>query len=743
MFTHNKCRFAYWLVFVALAGSVTHGTEAINDLLEDEVLWREDGWLEAKCHTVEAIAGVQGNYWVDLRNHQSVGQTFRCAGPRLSAVQLGQDDHLGYKGLTFGDRKCQVTMTLRRNGPAGAVVAERTWEANAVIPGLSLRVNEPSDTSTVWYVEVRPSHHDFAQGKNSLNAVLDDAYPSGQLYLSGRAAMGDLHLRVYSRCDLQAKQPTDYVFWSSRPEERLWMDPAKTTRLMLEAIGRDSIELASAKNETESVQLTVTPAPSFNLSSVEVQVTTLEGPKGAELDQGNISIEWLRYSYEIMKDRATDPGRRYPDPLAQTNTVKLADTHEQSRGNVTFLVSLEVPAGQQAGIYRGTARVVVNGSLRRELPLVLEVFDFVLPDETHTRTGLFDAAGGSLERHLWWTSDLAAFRIEMGYPFFAKEHGILRRLKHSEDAYRQVTGEEMQRSFVEFGKLINEYGLHFTFAGPWDDTYRSYRDESGGKEGFMRFWETYYSLLEVNGWASQAYTRMPDELGGDQIGKARAIADMSRRCAPGVRVMVTAMGTPDVLKLSRAVGIADIWCPSSRYLARATEFYLQRQRAGEEIWPYIHAFTFHANDTAGGRMFFWMLEKYGFAGACYWTVGPRGKYENTWFGVQRRDNVWPGDGGLYYPGAPELSDHGLWGSLRLHRIRDGIEDREYFWVMNDLAKRARAAGKLPQELAARVADANALPAELTFSVGNFVHNPRLIEKARRQIAEVIVELQRL
>ena len=365
-----------------------------------------------------------------------------------------------------------------------------------------------------------------------------------------------------------------------------------------------------------------------------------------------------------------------------------------------------------------------------------------MPRETHTRTALFRQNGGSLERHLWWTRDLAEFRIAMGSPFPSDPLSRQRSDKFGNASYAFNLGEGMQRAFVAFGKLITELGLHMTNVSPWGDTYRMFRGEEGGREGVVRFWETYYPLLRDNGWGQQAYCRIPDELKGDQLQRAREIAALFRQHAPGVPILVTSMGTPRPEDLSKAIGIADIWCQDSRYMPLAMDFYRERMAEGEEVWPYIHDFTWHGPDPAALRLFFWMLEQHGFGGACYFCI-KRATFKPAWHGVERHTDTWPGDGDLYYdPGLPPANVNGLWRSARLYRIGDGIEDRELFRLMNSLAERARERGKLSADLARRVRDVERGLDAAVVGMLNVTTDMARVERIRRDAVAVAHELHR-
>jgi hypothetical protein len=84
-----------------------------------------------------------------------------------------------------------------------------------------------------------------------------------------------------------------------------------------------------------------------------------------------------------------------------------------------------------------------------------------------------------------------------------------------------------------------------------------------------------------------------------------------------------------------------------------------------------------------------------------------------------------------------------WRSDRLYRMGDGLEDREFLWMMNDLAQKARQQGKLTDEVDWRIEKLNARPAELVHDFVDFTNDMRQIDQVRRELAEVIVELRNI
>ena len=733
---------------------------AVLPTLANDVTWNADGAIEATVFETESIASIQTNSSLNFNHVSRVGQTFRCAGPVLAAVQLGHDDaDTDATGLFYRleSEDVPVTAVLRRGGPNGPVIVRRTFTRKdfrrdpwSTTNALMLEVDRPSDPSKLWYVEVSTAHQNFGNYKIYVYATAHDTYRGGSLFLDGKAVDGDLQMRVTRAKQVRSHRPGQVVFWSARPEEHIWMDPDKTIGLMLADDSGEPVRLEAARNEWVSRQFVVTPHPDHRIDRAVLSLSSLEGPGGARIAPEHVRIEWLRYSLDFKKaakpfdsldfKKDKTSGRMYPDPLAPTN---IADIFIDRRINHGFWVSIKVPPDTPAGVYRSTATVQVNETLTLTRPIELEVFDFDLPQQTHTRMGLFHAVGGTLDAHLWWVNDMADFRIPGDCPFYIDQNGFQHPRKFNEESYKFILGPSLQKSLVVTGELLNRRGLAVGCVTPWGDSYRMMRGEPGGHEGIIRYWKTYYPILKQNGWTDQAYCRMPDERHWRDMGNLPEIVKLFRAHAPGVKIMVTEMNAAaSTDALSKAIGIADIWCQGLTFMPLTMDFYKERMAKGEEVWPYIHAYLATNVDPVVSRLFFWMLQKHGLGGACYFSM-KRAHFEPTWHGVRRYTDTFVGDGDLYYDlGITPENNYGMGRSVRLYRIADGLEDREIFWLMNDLARRADAAGKLSSKLEQRVANANAMLDDMVIGMTNFSHDLDRIDAIRRELAGVIIDLRR-
>ena len=87
----------------------------------------------------------------------------------------------------------------------------------------------------------------------------------------------------------------------------------------------------------------------------------------------------------------------------------------------------------------------------------------------------------------------------------------------------------------------------------------------------------------------------------------------------------------------------------------------------------------------------WMQRQYNVTGNLYWSVNITQKYDGSSFTYR---DIWNdplafpganGDGYILYPGR-KYGIHGPIGTMRLEMIRDGQEDYEYLYILEELLK---------------------------------------------------------
>ena len=161
-----------------------------------------------------------------------------------------------------------------------------------------------------------------------------------------------------------------------------WCGPnRKVSRERMPPSGRAvPISISAGRNEFEPFQLVIRPERTFTLSRVEA--TPLLGPEGARIGREN--VEFLKVEYVKVR-RLTDRFGcigLWPDPLPPIK----GPIECPAKVNTPIWVRVYVPKGIPAGNYKGEIVLEIQGGLKVRVPLKLRVYDFTLPDETHTRT---------------------------------------------------------------------------------------------------------------------------------------------------------------------------------------------------------------------------------------------------------------------------------------------------------------------------------------------------------------------
>ena len=291
----------------------------------------------------------------------------------------------------------------------------------------------------------------------------------------------------------------------------------------------------------------------------------------------------------------------------------------------------------------------------------------------------------------------------------------------------QGTNKQAQVDFTKFDQAAERWldEAHFnTFVlplrGMGGGTFHSRHlgELEGFKEGtpeFARLFQDYLSQIETHlrkrNWLSKAFTYWFDEPAPKDF---EFVVDGMKRlnaAAPGIKRMLTVEPDPPLL------GHVDIWCGLTPKWT--PELVRERQQAGEEVWwyiccgphaPYITEFIDHPGTEL--RLWPWQSWQYGVQGlliweTLYWTSSaafPPPKLQDPWTdpmsyksGYDQKPgqiDYWGnGDGRFLYPPRrdPERDQTPCLdapvNSLRWENLRDGMEDYEYFWLLQQASQR--------------------------------------------------------
>ncbi len=458
--------------------------------------------------------------------------------------------------------------------------------------------------------------------------------------------------------------------------------------------------------------------------------------------------DWLSAgTFRLMPVEATSPGR---EPVPYLDILQPGSKF--STGNeklLVFCVDYQVLRGTSARTYDGGVILQFGDGRRIRIPAVIRAAGFDLPASRSLDTAFcFDDT---------WVNE-----------FYGK---------------KMIPGQK--RRFLDFIATHHLEPMNLWGREPdvGLDMIDYCREKLGKKLLFLkitrledsrRLIEKYHGKLQPVFFGYDEVLARPDE-----IPAMKEAYEKAAEAFPQVARLNTSMID------RRLFGAVSLWCPLfSNFRA---EDAARRKALGERVWwyPTEGPRKPYANfnlDSPGidPRIIPWMNWKLKIDGLLYWalnrewrTNGMDGRYLNDeearrrgleWFTEKVKEGMnsgrlrfpripWlsyfrnpltgrtsqeAGAGNLMYPGP----DFEPWPSLRLKNLRDGLQDYEYFTLLDGNVKRLKKAGKAP-ELVKRAEEALEIRRSVVASATDYTKDPAVLMNARRELAELIAETNKV
>ncbi len=453
------------------------------------------------------------------------------------------------------------------------------------------------------------------------------------------------------------------------------------------------VTVAAARNEYESVQLVI-EAPWRSVKIEQVQVSEMKGPDGVTIPAS--AARWDRVGY--IETTVTPPyfAERglgsYPDPLMPAGPFAI---EKLSRAPIwiTFKTPKECPAGN----YTGSITITPEDQKPTTIPVLLKVWDFALSDQTHLRTLTWLGSGKLRE---WYGFDGSPEDERMQKDALRNYQDCL--LEHrlgpgGEVADRVEPGQDGKFDFREVDDTLQRLigkGMNAFIMGTAPNLAREKKTEYTPEftRKFTAMLKAYGDHLREKDWLNMAYVYVYDEAPKSAWPEVRKIAQAIHAAAPQARILQCLNEPEGVRELTGFADVFDVYVPHYHRAGVA-----QSQAKGAEVWlaiccyPMEHPNFFIEYSLLDIRVNPWICWKYRATGFEYWSP-------NSWgANAQRKGDKWPnspwvanafgkynGDGYLLYPGAEGKP----YSSIRLEALRDGLEDYEYLWMLNDLLQQA-------------------------------------------------------
>jgi hypothetical protein len=441
-----------------------------------------------------------------------------------------------------------------------------------------------------------------------------------------------------------------------------------------------------ARNEYEPFQIVVKSEKDVDCT---VTVTDLYDAEGNLFSKKNFVLYEVHYIYveEPSPRSEREPGW-YPDGLSPFDgvTVKKGE-------NTVVWVDVYAPVHQAAGVYTGFIYVDVGEVI--EIPVTVEVWNFTLPERTSLKSGVEVIVEHVLEAHdLDWDSPEMESVLYTYYETLI-EHRVmpLETYFGEPDVSRDGSVDTgwMDEHLHYFMDTLQVNCMMYPLYEGWP-----FRDPFGRDlEKTTRYLRGLYEYYSKNGWEDRFFFYFIDEPNSKRA--YEEVRDISRKLEeihPDIKVLVTEQMVPDDASWGDLYGYVDVWCPLFPCIEEEKELIRERQELGEEVWTYT-ALTQGERETPFWELDFpvlnyrvstWMIWDSQISGLVYWACNWWEEVKNPWVdpGTWIEDgDVYNGEGALVYPGDMECLP-----SIRLKVLREGMEDYEYFVLLESLGKQS-------------------------------------------------------
>ena len=444
-----------------------------------------------------------------------------------------------------------------------------------------------------------------------------------------------------------------------------------------------------ARNEYEPFQVVIQSQQ--NVENCSVTVTDLHDEEGNLFSQKNFTLYTVHYLYvKTPSPRSKAAPGWYPDGLIP---LELFDVKKGE--NTVIWVDIYAPEDQDPGVYTGLISIDVGEVI--EVPVTVEVWGFTLPEKTTLKSAVEVMVYLIIEAHglSWEPEELEPVLYD--YYETLIEHRVMPwELYFSEpEVFRDgsIDMEYNHEHLKYFMDVLQVNSLAYPMYEDWPFKSPFGRD----LEKTTEYLRELYAYYVKNGWEDRFFFFIIDEPNSRiAYQEVRDVSEKLEEINPDIRFLVTEQMVPDDPSWGDLFGYVDIWCPLFPCIEEEKELIEERQTLGEEVWTYT-ALTQGEKETPfweldfpvlNYRVTMWMIWNSEITGLIYWTCNWWEDIDDPWVDTEtwtEDGEVYNGEGILVYPG-----EEGCLPSIRLKILREGMEDYEYFVLLESLGEKSFA-----------------------------------------------------
>lgn len=470
---------------------------------------------------------------------------------------------------------------------------------------------------------------------------------------------------------------------------------------------RDStLRFYGIRGDVESVQLIITTKK--DIAEYSITAEELVSADGKKIGKNKIEI-FCQWYVNVEGSYNTGAGvGMYPDALVPFKAIRKARSNSiAANTNQGLWLQVSIPESADPGLYTGVAKLMLDEE-SYEIPLEVTVYDAQMPEQVHTHSCY------RIEyNYMYQAEGTNSGELAQAYYDFLIEKRCMPMLPNPTISEDYDTFVDWLVPYAENPKVSN-YGL------PYTET-----TDANGKPivSRERLMELFTKMAQKNvelrqqGKDTDLFQKalfymgnLIDQPSGEKLEQVRACDLVLTECKYAVaeeylkdypdlyqsllevRSLVTTVYNEELVG-SDTVGGVQTWAsilPSWDSVDQRQHYYDRQsstdRKGGEEAWwygcstPYPPFPTYHIDDELiGSRILSWMQFTYGSDGTLYWGVNNSSSKKDLWENAVDYSGAM-GDGSLLYPTKKFGTSEPI-STMRLESIREGQEDYEYLWMI--------------------------------------------------------------
>jgi hypothetical protein len=530
--------------------------------------------------------------------------------------------------------------------------------------------------------------------------------------------------------------------WAA-PGNTLWPSNALTKVLRSdkqEDNTNNSLQITAARAEIVSSQAVFRPHK--NVASASFRISNLGHLKADTMIPASaIKLQWVRY-IDINRNTAGIPDDELiarsptsiPDPFWENSTIPVRAENAQP-----IWIEIHVPQNAKPGDYNGKLTVTTEAE-SFEMPVTLHVWNFDVPSERHLSVinwwnfpGLGFKNIKKYSKEYWdLLGRFCTFLVEHRQTDVQTSLNLVQEKADGQQGYSYDTSRLERYAEVAFEAGIRQIHLHSVGHRTHSITNPASRIKPN--ESSLRRLAVCEKIIQRRNWQNRFLVSISDEPFIHHEESYAAMVDRVHKTAPSVRCIEAVE--------AEYLGKLDIYVPKLSHLNLWYPRFEQVQREGGELWFYTcchpvgrYPNRFLDQSLLKVRVLHWINYLYDMDGYLHWGLNHFAG-DNPYTQEAISKGLPLGDRAIVYPG-----EKGLLGSLRFSAMRDGLQDFEYLWVLeNELSKIKKKAGQEAFWLDPRQRSLE-LCRRVVWSFYEYTRNPDVMLNTRNTIAREIVELQ--